>query len=144
MIASSNTLNDLVAVLKDGIMLCEDFIESNPDSGLKQNLLEMVALREEAIARLAPIIESENRIVRPTGTFSGEVHKGLATVRAMLQDEETAYGAEFIASNERAIDELQVALRCDIDADSKSFLSDLITRMRKNSKAFQAIIGAEQ
>ena len=100
-------LNDLVAVLKDGMIFYEEALTAVKNKRLRKLFAEMIKIREDAVLELAPFIYAEDDVVRQQGTIVGLAHEGYTKLRAYFGNAETVFVKELLALEVRTFDEVQ-------------------------------------
>lgn len=83
------TVNEIIAVCRDGQKFYEHAAERVEESELADLFRNMAKLREEAIGRLAPYVKGRDEVVTHRGTVEGATHRLLAQIQADLSSDGT-------------------------------------------------------
>lgn len=126
----TDVLNDFVAILKDGIMFYESALEQVDDKHCREMFRNMIALRNNTILKLAPLIESEGDRVRVMGTLVGTVHEEYTKLTAMFNDPVDTFLGELAALEDRTLNELEESIKEAKSSDVQSVLFDELGKYR--------------
>lgn len=119
-----STVKDLVKVLHDGVAFYTDAKIELKGSGYESALQEMIDARQQALARLQPLIFLREGETEPRTTISGSLHKTYADILATIKSNKSqVYIAELEELEDRTLEYIQKAQHEAVSIDIKTALN---------------------
>lgn len=106
----TTALKDLIKVLHDGVNFYTDVKLALKDSGYEAALQDMIDARQQALARLQPLVFTREGDVESGKTITGNLHKAYADILAMIkQDKSQVYISQLEELEDRTLEEIRQA-----------------------------------
>lgn len=106
----TTALKDLIKVLHDGVNFYTDAKLALKDSGYEAALQDMIDARQQALARLQPLVFTREGDVESGKTITGNLHKAYADILAMIkQDKSQVYISQLEELEDRTLEEIRQA-----------------------------------
>jgi uncharacterized protein (TIGR02284 family) len=119
-----STVKDLVKVLHDGVTFYTDAKIELKGSGYESALQEMIDARQQALARLQPLIFLREGETEPGATISGSLHKTYTDILAAIKSNKSqVYIAQLEELEDRTLEYIQKAQYEAVSIDIKTALN---------------------
>ncbi|WP_331352884.1 PA2169 family four-helix-bundle protein [Cellvibrio sp. UBA7671] len=119
-----STVKDLVKVLHDGVTFYTDAKIELKGSGYESALQEMIDARQQALARLQPLIFLREGETEPGTTISGSLHKTYTDILAAIKSNKSqVYIAQLEELEDRTLEYIQKAQYEAVSIDIKTALN---------------------
>lgn len=120
----TSAVKDLVKVLHDGVTFYTDAKIELKGSGYEPALQDMIDARQQALARLQPLIFLREGETESGTTLSGSLHKTYADILAAIKSNKSqVYIAELEELEDRTLEYIQKAQYEAVSIDIKTALN---------------------
>jgi uncharacterized protein (TIGR02284 family) len=127
-----STVKDLVKVLHDGVTFYTDAKIELKGSGYESALQEMIDARQQALARLQPLIFLREGETEPGTTISGSLHKTYTDILAAIKSNKSqVYIAQLEELEDRTLEYIQKAQYEAVSIDIKTALNSTHKSLRQ-------------
>lgn len=127
-----STVKDLIKVLHDGVTFYTDAKIELKGSGYESALQEMIDARQQALARLQPLIFLREGETESGTTFSGSLHKTYADILAAIKSNKSqVYIAQLEELEDRTLEYIQKAQYEAVSIDIKTALNSTHKSLRQ-------------
>jgi uncharacterized protein (TIGR02284 family) len=110
---SVSTLNDLIAITRDGKNFYEEAAGKVEDPGLQSLFSRFAASKSQVVAELGGAVQAAGGQPEQTGTMVGSMQQMYGKARAALGDRNYGYVAELEESEDRLLGAFKDALKDD-------------------------------
>ncbi len=108
---SSKILNDIVAVVRDGKFFYDTAIPKVQDPELKTLFTRMAAMKGEILTGLSAELRAMGDTPAPEGTWTGDIARLYAELRASVGDKDYAWVAQLEGSEDRLLKAFDQAIQ---------------------------------
>jgi uncharacterized protein (TIGR02284 family) len=102
--STSHTLNDLIAIARDGKSFYEEAAQKVDHAELKTLFNRIAGIKTHLVAELSAVVQAAGGTPEDSGTLVGSMQQMYGKIRATLGDKEYAYVAELEESEDRLIE----------------------------------------
>ncbi|QCU72509.1 PA2169 family four-helix-bundle protein [Luteimonas yindakuii] len=128
---TTGTLNDLIAIARDGQEFYQDASTRIDDVELKSLFTRIAGTKATIIAELGAAVQAVGGDPEDSGTLRGSMQEMYARVRAALGDKEYSYVAELEESEDRLLHAFEDAVKDDsTPAAARSVVTRLMPEVR--------------
>lgn len=96
-----HTLNDLIAIARDGKSFYEQAAQKVDNAELKTLFNRIAGIKAHVVAELSAVVQAAGGEPEDSGTLVGAMQKSYGKIRAVLGDKEFGYVAELEESEDR-------------------------------------------
>ncbi|UNK41286.1 PA2169 family four-helix-bundle protein [Luteimonas sp. S4-F44] len=129
---SAHTLNDLIAIARDGKDFYEEAAQKVDHAELKTLFSRIAAHKSQLVTDLSAAVQAVGGKPETSGTMVGTLQQFYGKVRAAFGDKEYGYVAELEESEDRLLEAFDEAAR---DADTPPAARDVVTRLLPEVRA---------
>ncbi len=123
---TTHTLNDLIAIARDGRDFYQEAAQKVDDAELKTLFVRIAGVKESIIADLGAAVQSVGGEPEDSGTLRGSMQEMYGKIRAALGDKEYGYVAELEESEDRLLHAFEDAIK---DEKTPPAARDVVTRL---------------
>ncbi|WP_058834365.1 PA2169 family four-helix-bundle protein [Luteimonas abyssi] len=123
---TTHTLNDLIAIARDGRDFYQEAAQKVDDAELKTLFVRIAGVKESIIADLGSAVQSVGGEPEDSGTLRGSMQEMYGKIRAALGDKEYGYVAELEESEDRLLHAFEDAIK---DEKTPPAARDVVTRL---------------
>lgn len=128
----TTALKDLIKVLHDGVNFYTDAKLELKDSGYEAALQDMIGARQQALARLQPLVFVREGEVESGQTISGSLHKAYADILAMIKSNKSqVYVSQLEELEDRTLEFIRKAKEEAVSADITAALDSIHQSLRQ-------------
>lgn len=109
--STSHTLNDLIAIARDGKSFYEEAAQKVDNAELKTLFNRIAGIKTHLVAELSAVVQAAGGEPEDSGTLVGTMQQMYGKVRATLGDKEYGYVAELEESEDRLIKAFEHVIR---------------------------------
>jgi uncharacterized protein (TIGR02284 family) len=109
--STSHTLNDLIAIARDGKSFYEEAAQKVDNAELKTLFNRIAGIKTHLVAELSAVVHAAGGKPEDSGTLVGHMQQMYGKVRATLGDKEYGYVAELEESEDRLIKAFEQVIR---------------------------------
>lgn len=129
---TAHTLNDLLAITRDGQAFYEEAAQKVDDPELRALFTRIGAVKSQLTTELSGAVTSAGGSPDTEGTMRGNMQKMYGNMRAKLGDKEYSYVAELEESEDRLLEAFDDAIKDDgTPAEARTVLTRLMPDVRK-------------
>lgn len=129
---TTHSLNDLIAVTRDGQKFYEEAAQKVDDTELRDLFTRIASVKTHLVDSLGTAVQSAGGKPEDHGTLVGSMQKMYGNVRATLGDKNYGYVAELEESEDRLIKAFDEVIA---DADTPAPARDVATRLQPEVRA---------
>lgn len=100
---TAHTLNDLIAIARDGKSFYEEAAQKVDDVELKNLFTRIAGIKGHLVSELGAVVQAAGGTPEDSGTMVGAMQKMYGNVRATLGDKQYGYVAQLEESEDRLI-----------------------------------------
>jgi uncharacterized protein (TIGR02284 family) len=130
-----STIRDLIKVLNDGVDFYTDAKNELRGSGYEPALQDMIDARQDALARLQPLVYSSEGEVETGHTFVGSMRKTYADVLTSIKSNTSSKSQTYIVQLEeledRTLEFIKKARREATSVDATSALNSIYATLQQ-------------
>lgn len=138
---TTETLNDLIAIARDGQEFYQDASTRIDDVELKSLFTRVATTKATIIAELGAAVQAVGGDPEGSGTMRGSMQEMYARVRAALGDKEYSYVAELEESEDRLLHAFEDAVK---DEKTPTAARDVVTRLMPEVRACHDLMRARK
>ncbi|MDQ3204935.1 MAG: PA2169 family four-helix-bundle protein [Pseudomonadota bacterium] len=129
---TAHTLNDLLAITRDGQAFYEEAAQKVDDTELRALFTRIGAVKAQLATELSGAVAAAGGTPDTDGTMRGNMQKMYGTVRAKLGDKEYSYVAELEESEDRLLEAFDDAIKDDdTPMEARTVLTRLMPDVRQ-------------
>lgn len=129
---TAHTLNDLLAITRDGQAFYEEAAQKVDDAELRALFTRIGAVKGQLAGELSGAVTAAGGSPDNDGTMRGNMQKMYGNMRARLGDKEYSYVAELEESEDRLLEAFDDAIKDDdTPAEARVVLTRLMPDVRK-------------
>lgn len=129
---TAHTLNDLIAIARDGKDFYEEAAQKVDDTELRTLFARIATTKAQIVNDLSAAVQSAGGKPEDSGTFVGSMQQMYGKIRATLGDKEYGYVAELEESEDRLLEAFDEASR---DADTPPAAREIVVRLLPEVRA---------
>ncbi|ATD67882.1 hypothetical protein CNR27_10960 [Luteimonas chenhongjianii] len=129
---TAHTLNDLIAIARDGKEFYEEAAQKVDDTELRTLFARMATTKAQIVNELSSAVQAAGGKPEDSGTFVGSMQHMYGKIRAALGDKEYGYVAELEESEDRLLEAFDHVSR---DADTPPAARDIVVRLMPEVRA---------
>lgn len=138
---TTETLNDLIAIARDGQEFYQDASTRIDDVELKSLFTRIAGTKAKIIAELGTAVQAVGGDPDDSGTMRGSMREMYARMRAALGDKEYSYVAELEESEDRLLHAFEDAVK---DEKTPPAARDVVTRLMPEVRACHDLMRARK
>ena len=123
---TTHTLNDLIAIARDGKDFYQEAAQRVDDVELKTLFTRIADIKDAIIGQLGTAVQAVGGEPEDSGTLRGSMQEMYARLRAALGDTEYSYVAELEESEDRLLHAFEDAMK---DERTPPAARDVVTRL---------------
>ena len=109
--STSHTLNDLIAIARDGKSFYEEAAQKVDNAELKTLFNRIAGIKTHLVAELSAVVHAAGSEPEDSGTLVGTMQQMYGKIRATLGNKEYGYVAELEESEDRLIKAFEQVIR---------------------------------
>jgi len=129
---TAHTLNDLIAIARDGKDFYEEAAQKVDDAELRTLFARIATTKAQIVTELSAAVQAAGGKPEDSGTVVGSMQQMYGKLRATLGDKEYGYVAELEESEDRLLEAFDEASR---DADTPPAARDVVVRLLPEVRA---------
>jgi len=129
---TAHTLNDLIAIARDGKDFYEEAAQKVDDAELRTLFSRIATTKGQIVTELSAAVQAAGGKPEDSGTVVGSMQQMYGKLRATLGDTEYGYVAELEESEDRLLEAFDEAAR---DADTPPAARDVVVRLLPEVRA---------
>lgn len=111
---SAKKLNELIKICNDGKEFYQKGVDEVDSPKLKSLFTIMATSRQKAIEDLEPFVEGRGYEVEESGTISGKVRQGYASLQQVFRDDKNVLIEQLEENEDRTLEAFREALNEDL------------------------------
>jgi len=129
---TAHTLNDLIAIARDGKEFYEEAAQKVDDPDLRTLFARIATTKTQIVNELTTAVQAAGGKPDDSGTIVGTMQQMYGRIRAALGEKEYGYVAELEESEDRLLEAFDEAAR---DADTPPAARDVVVRLLPEVRA---------
>ncbi|WP_411834718.1 PA2169 family four-helix-bundle protein [Pseudoxanthomonas mexicana] len=129
---TAHTLNDLIAIARDGKSFYEEAAQKVDDAELKNLFTRIAGIKGHLVTELGAVVQAAGGTPEDSGTLVGSMQKMYGNLRATLGDKEYGYVAQLEESEDRLINAFNEVAQ---DSRTSQAARDVVTRLLPEVRA---------
>lgn len=124
---TAHTLNDLIAIARDGKDFYDEAAQKVENPELRELFNRIAGVKADIVAQLSTVVRSAGGEPETSGTLVGGMQQMYGKLRATLGDKNYGYVAELEESEDRLLKAFEEVLR---DGDTPAAARDVVARLQ--------------
>ncbi|MCD9031192.1 PA2169 family four-helix-bundle protein [Luteimonas sp. Y-2-2-4F] len=138
---TTSTLNDLIAIARDGREFYQEAAQKVDDAELKTLFTRIAGVKDSIIADLGAAVQAVGGEPEDSGTLRGSMQEMYGKIRAALGDKEYGYVAELEESEDRLLHAFEDAIK---DEKTPPAARDVVTRLMPEVRSCHDVMRARK
>lgn len=136
---TKHTLNDLIAIARDGQSFYEEAAQKVDDVELKSLFARIAGTKATLVQQLGAVVQAAGESPTSSGTFVGTLQELYGKTRAVFGDKTYGYVAELEESEDRLLEAFESAAQDeDTPADARAVVIRLLPDVRATHDVMRA------